>query len=110
MGSPEGHHGLSLTREFAAGFRRGRECKQAGERVMVGKLAHWPACRPAAEQLFRRVAIKATTPVCTHLMSFSAEAGVCVTLLFGALSGAARLSVFAAVPAVVPSSSPVSSR
>ena len=109
MGSPEGCHGLSLTREFAAGVRRGRECKQAGERIVVGKLARWPACLSAAEQLFRRVAIKATTPDCTHLMSFSAEAGVCVTLLFGALSGAARLSVCAAVPAVVPSS-PVSPR
>jgi len=40
MGSPEGRHGLSLTRELAVGFRRGRERQQAGERVMVGKLAH----------------------------------------------------------------------
>jgi len=44
MGSPEGRHSLSLTREFTVGFWRGRERQQAGERVVVGKLARWPAC------------------------------------------------------------------
>ena len=44
MGSPEGRHSLILTREFTVGFWRGRERQQAGERVVVSKLARWPAC------------------------------------------------------------------